>query len=363
MFVLSRDVSAAKRVIATLLATAIVLWSFGSTSIARADNVQNASDLISDSAPGAESDHIITFNLVNDLADAETVVITFDPDGQNFNLTGVTAADFAITAGTATFSEAVNDTLDTITFTKTGGAAASGTAVTVTVDGPNKISNPTPVDGNESYEIQISAGTDSGYTRVVILDTVLVTAAVETIFEFTVTGLDAGVGVNGATTNATSSSTTIPFGTLVANTPVILAQDLQVVTNAINGFVVTVQSDGDLESSTGADIDIFNDSVLITDPETWSAPANTINDENTWGHWGITTEDTVTDRTDPEFGANEWAGVTTTPTIIFSHTTTADGAEPGVGSTTVGYQVEISPLQEAADDYSTTLTYIATPTF
>jgi hypothetical protein len=31
--------------------------------------------------------------------------------------------------------------------------------------------------------------------------------------------------------------------------------------------------------------------------------------------------------------------------------------------TEVGYKIEITPLQEAADDYTTTLTYIATPTF
>jgi hypothetical protein len=35
----------------------------------------------------------------------------------------------------------------------------------------------------------------------------------------------------------------------------------------------------------------------------------------------------------------------------------------GVGSTTVAYKVEITSLQEAAKDYTATLTYIATPVF
>jgi hypothetical protein len=29
----------------------------------------------------------------------------------------------------------------------------------------------------------------------------------------------------------------------------------------------------------------------------------------------------------------------------------------------IGYQAQITALQEAGDDYSTTLTYVATPTF
>jgi hypothetical protein len=45
------------------------------------------------------------------------------------------------------------------------------------------------------------------------------------------------------------------------------------------------------------------------------------------------------------------------------HTGPSDGFTAGQGATRVGYQIEISALQEAGDDYSTTLRYIATPTF
>jgi len=364
MFVLSRDVSAAKKVIATLLATAMVLWASGAFSTAQAANIQNASDLLTDSAPGAASNHTVTFTLVSDLLNAETVVVDFDQTN-GFDTTGVTIGDFAIVAGAGTFSEAINTTTDIITFTSTGGTVASGTAVTITIDGTNKITNPSsPTGGNESFEIDISAGTDTGHTRVVILDTVEVTASVDTVFEFTVHENGAGEAVNGTTTNGISSTTTIPFGTLVQYTPVIISQDLTVETNAINGFVVTVESDQALQSSTGADIDEFKDDVLVTNPEAWESPSVGLNigDENTWGHWGITSEDATTTRAQ-EFDTNEWAGVTTTPIVIFSHDGPADDVTPGIGSTTIGYQVEISPLQEAADDYSTTLTYIATPTF
>ncbi len=40
-----------------------------------------------------------------------------------------------------------------------------------------------------------------------------------------------------------------------------------------------------------------------------------------------------------------------------------DGVTDDIGAAQVGYQIQITALQEAGDDYSTTLTYIATPTF
>ncbi len=363
MFVLSRNVSASFRVIATLVATALLMWALGLHSFAQAANIQNASDLMTDTSPGADSDHTITFNLTNDLTNGQTVVIDFD-QANGFDTSSVTTGDFAITAGAGTFSEAINTTTDIITFTSTGGTVASGTLVTVTVDGSNKINNPSPADGNESYEIDISAGTDTGHTRVVILNTVLVTAAVDTTFNFTVAGVADTLAVNGTTTTLVSSSTTIPFGTLTAGEIETLAQDLTVTTNAINGFVVTVETDQDLLSQTGAIIDSFIDGSATTTPSTWVSPSDNIGDSTTWGHWGVTSEDFDTDgnRTD-EFSADAWAGVSTTPQAVFAHSGPADGTTAGQGATRVGYQIEISPLQEAADDYTTTLTYIATPTF
>ena len=45
------------------------------------------------------------------------------------------------------------------------------------------------------------------------------------------------------------------------------------------------------------------------------------------------------------------------------HDGPADGVTEDIGRVTVGYQIQITALQEAGDDYNTTLTYIATPTF
>ena len=139
-----------------------------------------------------------------------------------------------------------------------------------------------------------------------------------------------------------------------------LAQRLNVLTNARNGFVVTVEQSQDLQSSTGAVIDSFTNGTYVNTPTAWSAPSNSIGDNRTWGHWGLTSEDNL--NTD-EFGTNLWVAASTTPRQIFQHASSSDGVTANIGSTTVGYQVQITALQEAGNDYNTTLTYIATPTF
>ncbi len=366
------------KAIASIAVLAILLWSLGLHTIqfANAANLTTISDVLSDSAPAVVSDHTITFTTPTGVAAGETITVTF-PAG--FNMGSVAFGDIDMSVA------AVDQTLAASPSGATWGAAVSGQVLTITsgtataaggdeiiikigtnaAGGVNQITNPTPTNGNESFEIAIAGTmTDNGYARVVILDTVLVTAKVDTIFDFTVYGLATSTGVNGTSTTMTTSSTTIPFGTLTAYDIVTGAQDLTVQTNAANGFVVTVETDQSLLSSTGADIDNFKDDVVSAIPAAWESPAVglDVNDEKTWGHWGITSEDTATTRTN-EFGSNQWAGVTSTPQVVFSHTGPADASTPGIGSTTVGFQVEISPLQEAGDDYSTTLTYIATPTF
>lgn len=378
MFVLSRNVSASYRVIATLVTAAFVLWTLGAYSFAQAANITSVSDLLSDSSPSAASNHTLSFTMSSTghvVASGGTIAITY-PAG--FNLSTVVFGDVdlsvnganqtvAAAPAAATWGAAVSG--QTLTFTAGSGVSAtSGDPIVVKIGtnatgGTHQIVNPNPTAGDQSFEINISAGTDSGHTRVVVLNTVLVTAQVNTTFDFTVNGLPAGVAVNGTTTTDLSSSTTIPFGSLVANQIKTIAQNLTVSTNAIHGFVVTVQEDQHLLSSTGADIDNFVDGTTSLLPAAWAVPSNNISNENTWGHWGVTTDDHSTTRGVNEFATSTWAGVSTTPQVIFAHTGSADGATKDIGSTTVGYQVEITPLQEAGDDYSTVLTYIATPTF
>jgi hypothetical protein len=258
-----------------------------------------------------------------------------------------------------------------VRLTETGGGsgiAASDPVViklgTNATGGTNQIQNP----GSEgSFEINITAGTDTGATRVVVINSVAVTASVDTIFTFAVSGVDVGVSINGETTTGSSSTTSIPFGKLENASATTSAQQLTVNTNASNGYVVTVQSDSNLQSTTGGVIDGFSNGTDIDTPVTWASQplGNDIDDPTTWGHWGFTTDDATTTRSaGDEFDANEFAAVSSsTARVVMSHDGPANGSGTGVGTTYVAYKVEITALQEAGDDYSTNLTYVATPTF
>ena len=281
----------------------------------------------------------------------------------DFEINGSNTALAAAAAG-ATWGAVVSG--QNLTLTSGSGVVTAGQIVTIKVGtnatfgtaGTNRVTNP----GVGSYEFVVTAGAaDTGRTRVAILNNVLVTASVDTSFIFTVAGLATTTAVNGTSTTGSSSAIAIPFGTLTAGVMKTLGQQLTVTTNARNGFVVTVQQNQNLLSSTGADIDGFIDGVYTNTPTAWVAPTNSILSENTWGHWGLTSEDA--DLNANEFGSALFVAASTTARQVFSHTGPADGTTADKGATKVGYQIQISPLQEAGNDYSTVLTYIATPTF
>ena len=369
------------KTIATIAIIAIILWSLGLPSLRFADaaNVTDVSDTLSDSAPSAASNHLITFVTPTGVANGATTTITF-PAG--FVLTGVgfddvdmaSSTDFSV-AGNCSGSERVAASVSgqnlRLNFcTGDGGFLSAGGTTTIEIGfnattgsvGNNRIVNPA---SEGSFEIRFVAGaSDSGLTRVVILRNVLVTAAVDTIFTFTVAGVAAGQSVNGVTTTGITSSTSIPFGRLTSGVATTSAQDLSITTNASNGYVVTVQLDQPLQSSTGADIDGFAQGSYTNTPVTWVPPSSTIGSENSYGHWGFTSNDATTTRSAPdEFGANEFASASTSPRVVMSHTGPANGSVVGEGITRVGYKVQIGSLQEAGDDYQARLTYVATPTF
>jgi hypothetical protein len=362
------------KTIATVASFAIILWSLGLPSLRFADaaNITDVSDTLSDSAPSVASNHTITFVTPTGVLNNGHIIVTF-PVG--FALTGIGEEDIDLNVNGANVTNA-NWSISSATTTRiidltiTTGSIAAGATTTLTVGlnataegSPNsRITNPA---GEGSYEIGFTVGaSDSGWTRVVILSNVLVTAAVDTIFTFAVAGLPAGTSVNGTTTTGITGSTSIPFGTLQAGVATRTAQRLTVNTNASNGYVVTVQLDQALQSSTGADIDGFAQGSYTNTPIAWAAPTNIIGSENTYGHWGITSDDDTTTRSaGDEFNANEWASASTSPRVVMGHTGPVNGTLMGQGTTTVGYKVQIGGLQEAGDDYTARLTYVATPTF
>lgn len=367
------NVESLHRVVAMLVATAVMAWSVGAYNNAQAANLTSISNTLSDSDVSALSDHTIEFTIPVGSAGViagGTIVVAF-PAG--FTMGSVAFGDVDLNIGGAEQTLAAAPSGATwgavvsgqnLTLTSGTGVATAGQVVIIRVGtnatgGVNQVTNPGSIN---SYEFVVTAGaSDTGRTRVAILDNVVVTAKVDTSFVFTVAGLATSTAVNGTSTTGSTTATDIPFGTLVAGQIKTLGQQLNVTTNAKNGFVVTVEQDQNLLSSTGADIDGFIDGVYTNIPDTWAAPTNSILDENSWGHWGLTSEDS--DLNTDEFGSALFVSASTTPREIFAHNGPADGSTADKGQTNVAYQIQITPLQEAGDDYTTTLTYIATPTF
>lgn len=371
--------------IALIATFAVLMWSLGLPSIRFADaaNLTHVSDTLSDSSPAASSTHTVAFTSPTGVSDDGSYATVTMPVGFT-NVSNITASDITFNiAALGDQTVAANCAAsDDIGFTASGQdlvfefcsgdgaiiAAGGTTTITIGDAAGNQIVNPTsPTNGNESYEVNIDlAGADTGATRIVILENVTVSASVDTIFTFAVSGLGAGVDMNGTTTTGVTSSTSIPFGELDANVATRSAQLLTVNTNAANGYTVSVQIDGPLESSTGADIDSFDDGADNDTPASWNAPSNTLGSENTYGHWGVTTDDPDAQRSNPEFTSEQFVGVSTTPKIIMGHDGPANGTNEvglGQGTTTVGYEIQIGSLQEAGDDYTAQLIYVATPVF
>ena len=379
MYVFKRQATM-QRGIATLLAIALALWALGvhMFNVTEAANLTYVKDTLSDSAPGSVSNHTIQFLSPTGLVAGEAITITF-ANGFNIGTSTVShpSVDLAIagvdqnlatssagaTWGVATSGQNLIITSGTGTIAPNATVTIEiGTNATFQSTGTGQVTNP---NATTSYEFSISVGSsDTGQYQVAIINNVLVTANVNTSLTFTVNGTSTGASINGSptTTFATSTNTTLPFGTLVSNVSKVLAQDLTVSTNANNGYVVTVEQDQNLLSSNG-DIDGFIDGAYTNSPAAWVAPSNSISDENTWGHWGLTSTDPSLLGAGTDFTSDTWVAASTTPRAVMAHNGPSDGTTYAIGRATVGYQIQITPLQEAGDDYSTTLTYIATPTF
>lgn len=365
----TNTVGISQRVVATLVACAMVLWSIGAYTMAQAADLANISNTLSDSNPSSASAHNFSFTVPtgSTIGTGDLITITFPSTPDVFGSVASTLVGnltVQVDGGAAVAIGSFVSGASSIEFDNV--AATAGQVVTVAIaDGI--ITNPATVASYE-FVIDTGAGGDSGKTRVAIVDNVLVSAIVDTVFNFTITGLATSTAVNGTSTTGSTSPTAINFGTLVANEIKSLAQRLNVQTNARNGFVVTVESDGDLASGNGAVIDNFQNGSDVADTGTdWSAPTNLIADDTTWGHWGLASDDgdlnSLGGFYGAEFGANNFIAASTTPREVFHHDGPSDNTTANIGEVDVIYQIQITPLQEAADDYNTTLTYIATPTF
>lgn len=392
--------------IALMLMVALLSWSVALPTLLKAqahDDIQpgplDLQIILSDSAPGMTATHTISFKIATGteatFGSSDTLTVAYQDAGSSASSTN---ADDNFTVTTANLESATVGGLDSTadwslatssnTLTFTGEASASLSAedtVTFVVSG---VVNPSYTLGFEDPEDPLWATTheafftlnDSGTdypttkTRVAIIPAVTMTAAVDTIFTFSVAGLDAGFDINGRTTTGTSTPISFDFGTLAHDTEYFLGHELRVQTNASNGFVVTIQETQELTSSLGERIHRFQDTepggVGQESPIAWVAPDAELDDYKTYGHYGITTTDaelatTTLNVDDADFATgNQFVGnFHREPRPIFGHTGPTLSSYEHSGYAYLGVALEISSLQPAGDDYTNTLVYVATPTF
>jgi hypothetical protein len=337
-----------KIVVITLILS--LLGVYGAVPITNAASITNAKDTLSDSDRSVAATHTLNFAIGVALTAGQYMEVTLPADFGD--IPGGITCDGGLTAATTT---------TTARCTSNAGSATG----TYTIIIPN-VPNPAAAGSqtiNISTKTAANAVIETVDIWVAIIDNVDVSATVSSTLTFEISPLSTGYVVNGRATTGNSATTSLAFGTLVVNTPSVLGQKLRVVTNADDGYSVTVEQDQNLLSGSGSDIDSFINGTT-TAPAAWQAPAATLDNEWTYGHMGITSDDSSLASTTPDvFGNNLWLGFNgTTPIEVMYHNGPADGIATGIGTTTVAYQIEVSSLQEAGDYYNT-LTYICTPTY
>lgn len=352
----------------------------------KAGSVTSFSDTISDSATSTVSNHTIQFTITDPVDAGETITITFEagfsiPEAMDYEDVDVEddSSDITLAASPSGASWGIGLATTTRVITLTSGTStmASGSVVLFEIgtnatqgsSGEEQITNPATTS---SYTITIGGTFDgTGEARVAIIGDVYVTASVGSSLTCSISGVSNSTAIKNTNTTITSTTTTIPFATLTAGAAKVAAQIISVSTNATAGFTVTLEQNQYLTSAGGANINCFDDGVCATTTGSYaafSAPAGTLGSADTYGHFAFTSEDTSlgTNCGASDFGTkteDKWGGLLgTTTDEVMCHDGPADGSTEHQGQTQVGFQIEISSLQESGD-YSSYLTYICTPTY
>lgn len=372
------------RISLTATLVAAILFAGGGMYIfqkeAEAAAIQSASDVLGTSAPSATSTHLITFTVPTSLSASDTLSITFpagfattsgwDFDDFDFADDGIDHTLAALsesgTTGVATSGTSV------VTF-EMGTAVAADSVITIEVGdnatnqstGNSWLTNPTKsaaAGTADIYTISVGGTSDSGDILVAVVEGVDVSVTVAETLAFSIASstkadCDTAFGtLDGPVVTASS----VPFGTATTtNTFYHGCQLLTVSTNASSGYSTTIESNTSLK--TGAGVLINNgtcDSTCTeTATDTWATASN-----NGWAYSATGTDSAI----DSGYKTFPCTGATTTDCLPGGGETAqsimSNGTPVSNSTSAVEYKISISGTQ-AAGTYSSTVTYITTPTF
>lgn len=178
-----------------------------------------------------------------------------------------------------------------------GTTVNSGSVVTFELDGltNSAIDDCQPSTNDtltDTCSIDITTYSDNGIT-VVDSGTATYTVIEDPVLTFNVEAVSSGTTHNGITTTQTSTSTTIPFGRIQANSsPEFIAHKLTITTNAPRGYTVNAYLADNLKGSyNSAEISPFGAvNATWSTPQLWSSPTGTTANSDT-GWIGANTTD------------------------------------------------------------------------
>ncbi len=319
---------------------------------------------------------------------------------QGFDLNGLAASDVTCSGGSPTW------TSETITNSASSGSGeheiicpftgtlASGVTVTATLGGA-KLINPAPATDHTqgtANDLQISvleynhntpgSGSliDSADTAVAPIEAVFVSATVDESLSFIISGVNSSTTACGASTDVTSTFSSVPFGNIGLNTFYDIAQGLEVSTNASNGYAVTAAASDQLGLNGGTctgDAGIANDCIPDTtcDGASCTHLAAAVDDWETASNNGFGYS---LDSTDGSDAAWEWDGTSGTcdgsgtDFCASQFADTEDSQSPVTVMSNSGavnskniyvcYRLSVGALQPAGLYYNK-VKYTATPTF
>lgn len=398
----------------TILSVSLVVISGGlyfATNSAKAAGLTSVRATLSTSAPSANADWTIQF-VTDTLVDQDdTIAFEFETTGTPFDLTSLVEDDVDIeedtdgspescsgtltdeeTAGSATATEwgvSFNTTTDVLTLTAPSGAAtyiAAGACVVVRIGtgathdgtGANQINNPAKVAGAgdaDIYDIPIAFtgnSTNSATALVAVIDGVTVSVSIDESLTFSINGVASGSCTQGGSATAvTTTSTTVPFGSsgLSSETFYKGCHDINVGTNASDGYTVSVQESTSLLSAGGDTLDDTScdagDCTQVIASGTTTAWATATN--NGFGYTCSGSQCDAAFNTASEFNRFPCTSSTASQCDPTDGPQTATTPISYTGPTStqtnrIVYKLSFDTAQ-AAGDYSNTITYIATPTF
>jgi len=168
---------------------------------------------------------------------------------------------------------------------------------------------------------------------------------------FTIDGVDADVTIAGITTDATSTATTIDFGTLKINDAKEVAQQITVNTNATEGYQVYKYVDQQLLNATADQIEPITSTNAI--PQGWNTACSALAVSCAGYH---TTDATLAGPSSRFSPIDSYAPLSTDLNEIMH------SSVPAVDIENIIYRVKVGSTQPIGD-YTTTITYIVVPVF